>query len=56
MDLSTLTNEELAKQLYNEILYYDDDLLRLCQVIRKQIPRKIMYRIISKLYRLRTID
>lgn len=52
-DLSELTNEELEKQLYSEVLYYSEDLSSLCRIIRKNIPRKMMYRLISKLYRLR---
>ena len=52
-DLSGLSNEELEKQLYSEVLYYSEDLSSLCRIIRKNIPRKMMYRLISKLYRLR---
>lgn len=48
-----MTNEELDQQLYYEVLYYSEDLLKLCRLIRKNIPRKMMYRIISKLYRVR---
>lgn len=54
MDLSELNNEELADQLYKEVLYYDEGLYKLCKIIQKQIPRKMMYRLISKLYRIRT--
>lgn len=54
LDLSVMSNEELSKQFLNEILYYTDDLDALCKIIRKQMPRKMMYRIISKLYRIRT--
>lgn len=52
-DLSLMSNEELEKQLYSEVLYYADDLMKLCRIIRKNISRKMMYRLISKLYRLR---
>lgn len=53
-ELSDMTNEELSNQLYREVLSYTEDLQELCKIIQKQIPRKMMYRIISKLYRLRT--
>lgn len=52
-DLSMMSNEELEKQLYSEVLYYSEDLMKLCRIIRKNISRKMMYRLISKLYRLR---
>lgn len=52
-NLSLMSNEELEKQLYREVLYYSDDLMKLCRIIRKNISRKMMYRLISKLYRLR---
>ena len=52
-DLSIMSNEDLEKQLYNEVLYYSEDLMKLCRLIRKNIPRKMMYRLISKLYRVR---
>ena len=53
-NLDQMTNEELEQQLYHEVLYYSEDLLKLCRLIRKNIPRKMMYRLISKLYRVRT--
>ena len=53
-NLDEMTNEELEQQLYYEVLYYSEDLLKLCRLIRKNIPRKMMYRLISKLYRVRT--
>ena len=53
-NLGEMTNEELDQQLYHEVLYYSEDLLKLCRLIRKNIPRKMMYRLISKLYRVRT--
>lgn len=53
MDISEFSNKELTDQLYKEIIYYDEDLYGLCHIIQKQIPRKMMYRLISKLYRLR---
>ena len=52
-NLSIMSNEDLEKQLYNEVLYYSEDLMKLCRLIRKNIPRKMMYRLISKLYRIR---
>lgn len=53
LNLSELSNEELAIQLYNEMIYYTEDLYGLSRIIQKQLPRKMMCRIISKLYRLR---
>ena len=53
-NLDQMTNEELEQQLYHEVLYYSEDLLKLCRLIRKNVPRKMMYRLISKLYRIRT--
>lgn len=52
-DLSMMSNEELERQLYSEVLCYSEDLMKLCRIIRKNISRKMMYRLISKLYRLR---
>ena len=52
-DLSSLTNEELDERLYQELLYFEEDIYQLSRIIRKQLPRKFIYRIISKLYRLR---
>lgn len=54
MDLSMLKKQELIDQLYKECLYYDEDLHDLCKIICGEIPRKMVYRIISKLYRIRT--
>lgn len=53
MDLSILTKQELIRQLYNECVYYDENLFELCGIICKEIPKKMVYRIISKLYRIR---
>ena len=53
MELSNLTNEELTEQLYQELLYYSEDLFSFCKIIQKQIPRRFIYRIICKLYRIR---
>lgn len=53
IDLSRLSNEDLDQQLYNEMVFYTEDLRLLCKLIRKQLPKKMVYRIISKLYRLR---
>lgn len=53
LKLNKLTNKELQHQLYKEILYYTEDLDILCHIIMKQFPRKMIYRLISKLYRLR---
>lgn len=53
-DISSLTNKELEQKLYEEFMYYSEDLDELCKVIRKQLPRKMVYRLISKLYRLRS--
>ena len=52
-DLSKLTNEQLEEKLHDEFLYYTEDLQKLCHIIRKQLPRKMVCRIISKLFRLR---
>ena len=54
-DLSSLNNEELEWRVQEEFMYYAKDLDELCHIIRKQLPRKMIYRIISKLYRLRGI-
>lgn len=54
MNLSELSNEGLAEQLYREAVYYDENLRELCYKIQKQLPRKFMMRIISYLYRVRT--
>ena len=54
-DLSGLNNEELERKLQEEFMYYAEDLDELCHIIRKQLPRKMIYRIISKLYRLRGV-
>lgn len=52
-DLDNLSNEELECQLRLEFLYYEENLLKLCSVIRKTIPKKMYYRLLSKLYRIR---
>ena len=52
-DIGSLTNKELEQKLYEEFIYYSEDLDQLCKIIRKQLPRKMVYRLISKLYRLR---
>ena len=54
-DLNSLNNEELELKLQEEFMYYSEDLDELCHIIRKQLPRKMIYRIISKLYRLRGV-
>lgn len=51
-DLSSLSNEELEQKLHEEFMYYAEDLDELCHIIRKQLPRKMVYRLISKLHRL----
>ena len=53
-DFSDMSNEQLEKQLYSEVIFFEKNLLKLCRIIRKEIPRKMIYRIISKLYRIRT--
>ena len=53
MDFPNMTREELSKQLYQEVSYYNEDLMDLCQILVKQVPRKYIYRIISKMYRVR---
>lgn len=35
MDLSNLSNEELIKLLYSEVIYYDENLYELCKIIQK---------------------
>lgn len=52
-NLSALTNEELEHCLYREMLYYSEDLMDLSKILRRQLPKRMMYRIISKLYRIR---
>lgn len=54
-DFNGLNNEELERKLQKEFMYYSEDLDELAHIIRKQLPRKMVYRIISKLYRLRGI-
>lgn len=54
-DLNSLNNKELELKLQEEFMYYSEDLYELCHIIRKQLPRKMIYRIISKLYRLRGV-
>lgn len=53
MDLSILTKEELSNQLYKEAIYYSEELNVLCKILCRNLPRRMIYRIISKLYRLR---
>ena len=53
MDLRTLSKKELQEQLYNEFLYYAEEPYDLCKIICNQISRRMVYRIISKLYRIR---
>ena len=53
VNLNELTNKELEQKLQEEFMYYTEDLDNLGTIIRKQLPRKMVYRIISKLYRLR---
>ena len=40
--LGKMTNEELEQQLYHEVLYYSENLVKLCRLIRKNVARKIM--------------
>lgn len=53
-DINSLTNKELGQKLYEEFMYYSEDLDELCKIIRKKLPRKMVYRLVSKLYRLRS--
>lgn len=52
-NFENMTNEELEQELLKEVLFYTDKLELLCHTLRKQIPKKLVYRIISKLYRMR---
>lgn len=53
MNLSTLNKQELIQQLYSEAIYYDEDLDKFCKLLCDELPRKMIFRIISKMYRLR---
>jgi hypothetical protein len=52
--LNRMTNEELDICLYKEFKYYEKDIGILCSIIRKTLPKSMIYRLISKLYRIRT--
>lgn len=52
-NLESLSNSELQEQLYKEFLFYDEELYELARIVRKQLPRKMLYRLISKLYMIR---
>lgn len=54
MNLNTKTKEELKKQLAKEMLFYNEDIYDLAKIICNELPRSMIYRIISKLYRIRT--
>ena len=54
MNLDTKTKEELKKQLAKEMLFYNEDIYDLAKIICNELPRSMTYRIISKLYRIRT--
>ena len=53
MLLETKTNQELEQMLLNEFIYYDENLNELAHIIRTELPKQYVYRILSKLYRLR---
>lgn len=54
MDLSRLNKKALIDQLYSELIYYDEGLYKLCKILVDELPRKMVFRIISKMYRLRS--
>ena len=54
MDLSSLNKNELIEQLYSEAIYYDEDMHKLCKILCDELPRRMIFRIISKMFRLRT--
>lgn len=53
MDFEYMTKKELSERLYDEVYSYNENLFQLCKIIVGQLPRRYVYRIISKLYRLR---
>lgn len=53
LNLDELTNSELMDLLYKEFIFYDENLYELTKTIAKELPRKYVYRILSKLYRKR---
>jgi len=52
-------NEDIVDSLYKEFSLYlklDSDLLYdLCKIIVKKLPKSMVYRLISKLYRIRIL-
>ena len=56
MDFEMMSKQELIDQLSNECQYYDEDLREFCRIICGEMPRRMIYRIISKLYRLRQLN
>lgn len=54
MELSRLTKQELINQLYSEVIFYNENLQSLCKLLCDELPKKMIYRIISKMYRVRT--
>lgn len=50
-DISKLSKEELIKQLYQEMNFSEPEYLS--KILIKELPKKYVYRIICKLYRLR---
>lgn len=49
MDLSKLSNKELEELLYNYSFYFERK--EFCDIIRKELPKRYIYRILNKLYR-----
>lgn len=47
---------QLENELYNEFIYYNEDIRKLAYIICRIIPYKYCYRIIAKLHRIRIND
>ena len=47
------TNKDVEEYLLNEIKYYQKDYDKFVHILVRNIPRKYIIRIISKMYRLR---
>lgn len=56
MDFKEMSNDEICNQLYNEVVYYDEELYKLCKIICKQISKRMVKRITNKLYRIRNTN
>jgi len=56
IDLSRLKKPQLIAKLHSEVLNYDDDLQKLCKLLCDELPRSLVFRIISRMYRIRTTN